>query len=138
MAFDPISAGFSLVDTLVGAVSKYFDNQSKAELAKIDIQRIVAEHLREVDRLQIELNKAEAASGDKYASRWRPTLGWMGVVAVAYQYFLTPIVNALIQAFTDSMIQLPVVDLEWMITLLAFLVGYGGVRTFEKMKGINS
>ena len=136
MAFDPISAGFSLVDTLVGAVSKYFDNQSKTEQAKIDIQRIVAEHLREDDKGQIEINKAEASSTSLFVAGWRPFIGWMCALAVFYAWICRPIVNDVFIWTGEGTFSLPDLQIEGLLTLLCALLGIAGLRTYEKVKGV--
>ena len=136
MAFDPISAGFSLVDTLVGAVSKYFDNQSKAELAKIDIQRIVAEHLREVDKGQIEINKAEAASTSIWVAGWRPFIGWSCALGVMYAWMFRPLTTDVLIILGFGDVMLPDLQVEGLITMLCGLLGLAGMRTAEKIKGV--
>ena len=132
MAFDLISAGFSLVDTLVGAVSKYFDNQSKAELAKIDIQRIVAEHLREVDKGQIEINKAEAASTSLFVSGWRPFIGWIGGFCLAYVAIIEPFFSWIAMVGFGYTGSFPKIDTTITMQVLLGILGLGAYRSYDK------
>jgi hypothetical protein len=82
---------------------------------------------------QIEVNKAEAASGSLFKGGWRPAIG-MGVRALDLHYALlcvVPIVS------TRLVLHIPEADTSVMMPVLMGMLGLGGLRTFEKTKGIN-
>jgi hypothetical protein len=96
------------------------------------------------DLAQVEVNKIEAASTNWFVSSWRPAVGWVGVAGLAYQFLGYPLMQWL-WAFGQSMDIIPYtlaappdLDVEQLMTLLAGLLGFGGMRSFEKHKGVAS
>ena len=87
---------------------------------------------------QLQVNQAEAASGNKYAAGWRPTVGYIGCIALAWQYFLYPLLNYGMSIWKPGFAPPALGDLSALITLLIGMLGLGGMRTFEKMKGVSS
>jgi|SRR5688572_18064103 len=83
---------------------------------------------------QIEVNKAEAASGNAFASSWRPLCGYVCVLGLSYQFVLQPLLAwaSGIQAWPLP----PELDLGDLITLLGGMLGLGTLRTAEKFKGV--
>lgn len=77
---------------------------------------------------QIEINKEDAKSGNFFQSGWRPFIGWVCGLGLAYQFLVYPILIA----FAPKIVQL---DMGTLLTLLGGLLGLGGLRTAEKLKG---
>ena len=72
---------------------------------------------------QNEINKVEAASTSLFVAGWRPACGWLCVGALAYNTVIAP------------MFHLGVGQTETLIGILTGILGLGGLRTFEKVKG---
>ena len=83
---------------------------------------------------QVEINKIEAASDDKFKSRARPFIMWVCGVALAYALVLSPIIAGMALLF-GKIIVMPVVSTELLTTLLIGMLGLGGMRTVEKLQG---
>lgn len=79
---------------------------------------------------QLEINKTEAQHASIFVAGWRPFVGWVCGVALAYHF----VISRLIAIFVDSV---PVLDIESLISLLVIMLGSSGYRTFEKIKGVN-
>lgn len=84
---------------------------------------------------QIEVNKLDAQSGDAFRGGWRPAAGWVCVSGLAYQFLLRPLLPWLVQVAGGEVPPLPVLDLEELMFILAGLLGLGGFRTLERIKG---
>ena len=65
---------------------RMFELAQSGQLAALDADVKVA-------LAQSETNKAEAASGDKYASRWRPTIGYICAAGLAYNFLIYPMLT---------------------------------------------
>ena len=85
---------------------------------------------------QIEINKTEAASRSVFVAGWRPFIGWSCGAAMAYSYVAQPIL-AFALAQSGYLIELPRVELGEMMPVLLGMLGLGGMRSFEKLKGIS-
>ena len=48
-------------------------------------------HAQELAKGQLEINKAEAASGSLFKGGWRPFIGWTSGIAFAYHFVLQPL-----------------------------------------------
>ena len=110
------------------------DKEKRAE-AEREIEAKLTESLAKIDLAQLEINK-EDAKGNWFQSGWRPFIGWACGFALAYTYVMQPILTfGLAQA--GYLIDLPAVNLGEMMPVLMGLLGLGGLRTFEKVKGIS-
>jgi hypothetical protein len=85
---------------------------------------------------QVEINKIEAQSPDLFRGGWRPAVGWVCVFALAYHFLIRTIAPWIVDTLGYTASPMPVIDMGSLLTLLGGLLGLGGFRTFEKVKGI--
>lgn len=83
---------------------------------------------------QIDVNKAEATT-DMFRGGWRPAVGWVCVVGLAYQFVLQPVLPWVVALFGAQVPPLPAIDNESLMVLLTGMLGLGGLRTLERVKG---
>jgi hypothetical protein len=86
------------------------------------------------DQMQADINKIEAASADLFVSGWRPFIGWVCGVAFAYHFIVQPLLIFII-ANTGGDARLPSFDMQELSTVLMGMLGLGGLRTIEKIRG---
>tara|TARA_R100001015_G_scaffold19098_1_gene14814 strand:+ start:549 stop:956 length:408 start_codon:yes stop_codon:yes gene_type:complete len=111
------------------------DKQKKAE-AERQIKASLMEHLAKIDVAQLGINKQEAAHRSVFVAGWRPFIGWTCGVALAYNYVLQPVL-IFILAQMGHLMELPALDLNEIMPVLMGMLGLGGLRTFEKYKGVS-
>lgn len=131
MSFDPITAVLKLGDTLI---DKFVPDKTEAQKAKVELLRMAHDGELETMRGQIEINKIEAASDSLFKSGWRPAIGWVCVLALAFNYIGYPV-----WAWAAASYQLPVppeLDIADLLTLLLGMLGLGGMRMHEKINGV--
>jgi hypothetical protein len=89
------------------------------------------------DAAQMEVNKVEAANENVFVSGWRPFIGWVCGIAFAYKFIIQPFLVFILIAnhSTIDLKTLPVLDWSEMSTVLLGLLGLGGMRSLEKIKG---
>jgi len=94
------------------------------------------------DLAQVDINKIEAASSSLFVSGWRPAVGWVGVFGLAYQFLGYPVMQwgwSFLQGvdiIPSGLAAPPNLDVEQLLVLLSGLLGFGGMRSFEKHKGV--
>lgn len=111
------------------------DKEAKAK-AEREIEKQLATHLAKIDIAQLDINKQEAAHRSIFVAGWRPFIGWTCGIALAYTYVLQPIlVFGLAQS--GYLVDLPKMQLGEMMPVLMGMLGLGGLRTFEKFKGVS-
>lgn len=111
-------------------------DQVKLQMLKMaqesDIKALEAS--TELAKGQIEVNKVEAAT-DSFRGGWRPATGWICAMGLFYQFLLQPILPWLVALGGHVVPPLPPIDSEALYGLLMGLLGLGGLRTFERVKG---
>ena len=130
----------SIIASLIGPVSGILDKfvedkDQKAALAH-EIATMSDNHAQQALLAQLEINKAEAASGSLFKGGWRPAVGWVCALAFAYHYLLQPLLVFILTAFGVDLPELPVFDMSTLLTVLGGLLGIGGLRSYEKTKGL--
>ena len=83
--------------------------------------------------IQAKINEVEARHRSLFVSAWRPSVGWVCSLAFAYHFVAFPIIKTI---YPDT--EFPVLDTEPLFTVLMGMLGLGGLRTFEKIKGKTS
>jgi len=132
MSFDPITAGFNFGSKLVGILSQWIPDETKANEAAA----VIAGQFNQLIAGQIELNKVEAQSASLFVAGWRPAVGWVCVSAYAYNFVLQPFFTFILLASGVSLPPLPILDWSELGLVLFGMLGLGGMRTFEKFKGV--
>ena len=84
---------------------------------------------------QIEVNKEEAKSESLFKSGWRPAIGWTCTLGLIYNFVLYPFLLWLVAVTGSSILPPPLVS-DILMELVFALLGLGGLRTYEKVKGI--
>ena len=111
------------------------DKDQKARLAH-EIATMAERHAQEQALAQIEVNKAEAASRNPFVAGWRPFVGWTCGVALAWHFVLSPFVIFVAAWSGIQLPALPEFDMDNLMTVLLGMLGLGGLRTWEKSKGL--
>jgi hypothetical protein len=123
MAFgidDAVAAGLSVLNKFVPDPD-----------AKIKAEADLRTALLQLDVAQTQVNANEAENPSLLVSGWRPMIGWIGALALGYQYLLRPFLIGL------GWTSLPGAD-AMLFELIFCLLGMGGLRTYEKIKGVAS
>ena len=110
--------------------------QIKADIAKAQIDATVKQALAETDlvKSQIDVDKVEAASTNVFVAGWRPAVGWVGAFALANKFILAPYMTW-VAALMHSTATVPTTDITELTALIAGMLGFGYMRTTEKMAG---
>ena len=126
----------SLLPVVGDVLDRFFPNKEEKERAEREIAAKLTEHLAKIDLAQLEVNKAEAASRNIFVAGWRPFVGWTCGMALAYTYVVQPILVFGL-AHYGYWVDLPPLDMSTMMPVLLGMVGLGGLRSFEKFKGVS-
>jgi hypothetical protein len=124
-----------MIDKLIEPVSQILDKFIADKDLKLKLQHELNQELHKANMAQIEVNKVEAQHRTVFVAGWRPFTGWICASALAYHFIIEPI---LIFALATQNIQLtlPTFDMGSLLTVLMGMLGLGGLRTYEKAKGI--
>ena len=127
------------VKAVADTVDRFYESPDEKTAAKLKERLLDLEQMKLEDRgaeRQVEVNKAEASHSSMWVAGWRPCVGWTCSLALMYHFIIYPI-GLWALAFGDGTIEAPPeIDLQSLYPLLLGLLGIGGMRTFEKMKGV--
>ena len=126
----------SLIAPVTGLLDKFIeDKDQKAALAH-EIATMSQKYAQELNLAQIEVNKAEAQSGSLFKGGWRPAVGWVCAIAFLYHFLLKDIIMFVCAFAGVDVPDLPDFDMSTLLTVLGGMLGIGGLRTYEKQKGL--
>lgn len=108
---------------------KQMDYEFQQEMAKIGIS---------LDLAQIGVNTAEASSASTFVSGWRPFVGWVGGVGLAYVAIVEPVERFAAQVGFGYHGGFPVIDTTLTMQVLLGILGLAGMRSYDKQKGTAS
>ena len=126
----------TLIGPVTGLLDKFIeDKDQKAKLAH-DFATMAEKHAQQIALAQIEVNKAEAASGSLFKGGWRPAVGWVCAIAFAYHFIIKDLIIFGASFAGIEVPELPEFDMGTLLTVLGGMLGIGGLRTYEKQKGL--
>jgi hypothetical protein len=111
---------------------------AKIELFKLqqsgDLAQLAAD--TQITTAQIGVNTAEAGNASVFVSGWRPFVGWIGGLGLAYAAIVEPIAR-----FTASVAfgyhgVFPVLDTTITMQVLFGILGLGAMRSVDKYNGV--
>jgi len=108
----------------------HFSGEEKEKL-KLQMKEIDAK----LKEKQLDINKIEAGHKSIFVAGWRPFLGWVSGCSIAYVYLLQPLLDMILQMFNIK-VDWVVLDLGQLMPLVLGILGLGGLRSFEKAKGL--
>jgi hypothetical protein len=109
------------------------DPEKKAQ-AEYELIRMAADGDLKQVIAQLEINAKEAQHASVWVAGWRPFFGWAGGVGFVYAVIGQPLL-----AWASAVKGWPMppelnLDLLWVV--ITGMLGIGGLRTFEKSKGV--
>ena len=129
-----------MLQALIGPISTILDKfvEDKDQKAKLahEIATMAEKHAHEAAMAQVDVNKNEATHRSVFVAGWRPFIGWTCGVALAYHFVLHPLILFVVALVGIAIPELPAFDMGSLMTVLMGMLGLGGLRTFEKAKGL--
>jgi hypothetical protein len=104
---------------------------------KAEIELKLRELEQAINLGQIEINKNEASNANWFVAGWRPAIGWVGAFALGYTYIISPLIDWGC-ALANLHIATPRPDMGMLFNLILAMLGFGGMRTYEKIKNVQN
>jgi hypothetical protein len=126
----------ALIGPVTGLLDKFVEDKDQKNALAHEIATLAEKQAHQAALAQVEVNKEEAKSRSVFVAGWRPFIGWTCGVALAYHFVLAPIIIFGTTVFGVQIPELPVFDMDSLMTVLLGMLGLGGLRTYEKSKGL--
>ena len=135
-----ISGLFSVGQSLI---ERFFPDPEKKAAAQLELLKMqqngelqALANETELAKAQLLVNQAEAGSGSIFVGGWRPAIGWICASGLFYEFLLSNLLPWTLQVTTGRVIPpMPELPMETLTTLVFGMLGLGGLRTIEKIKG---
>lgn len=155
MSIDPLTAAFDIGKSIISRVwpdpkdqaeqlFKLEELKQRGDLASLNAHVIAMQG-------QMEINLADAKSGNKFQASWRPAIGWVGAISLALMYIPKSLVMTYIwttQSLTilsgwdgvqDLIIPIfPDLGVSDIIGLIMSMLGVAAMRSYDKKHGTDT
>lgn len=125
-----ITAFLPLIDKIVARIP----DPAARERASLDMQAELLKAAVAESQSQVEVNKVEAAHSNIFVAGWRPFIGWVGGVALAYKFIVHPFLSWFLE-LVGVTTPLPAPETEALMALVTAMLGVAAARSFDKWKG---
>ncbi len=130
----PLLGLIPLVTPLFEKVIDLFPDGDAKEKAKAEFSKSLLETVAKEGEDSREINKVEAAHSSIFVAGWRPFIGWVSGVALGFQFIIRPFWVWVGSIYFPTAPIPPSLD-ESLWELMFGMLGIGGLRTIEKIKG---
>ena len=128
-----ITAALEIIDKVIP------DPQAKAA-AKLELLKLEQQgEFKKLDAdlqvmlAQAAINQEEAKSPDSFRGGWRPAVGWICAAGMAWTYLASPLLGWISAA--KGWPAPPNIDTFDLLIMLGGMLGFGGMRSFERIRG---
>ena len=125
-----------LIGPITGLLDKFIEDKDQKNSLAHEIATMSQKYAQEIAKGQMAINLAESKHKSLFVSGWRPALGWVAVLGMFGNYITIPFTN-FAMALLEIDITIPLIPLETMMPIVMGMLGLGGLRTFEKHKGVH-
>ena len=129
-----------LLNSLIGPATelagKFIQDKDKAAQLAHELATMSEKIASEQALAQLEVNKAEAASGSLFKGGWRPSIGWICGLALFWSFIFQPFLVFFLLVFGVDLPPLPEVGTADLMPILLGMLGLGGLRSYEKVQKV--
>jgi hypothetical protein len=126
----------SLIPAVSDLLGKFIEDKDAKNKMAHEIATMAEKAAHEAAIAQIGVNKAEASHRSIFVAGWRPFVGWVCAIALGYHFVLQPLILFGMAAANVPPLALPEFDMDSLMTVLLGMLGLGGLRSYEKTKGL--
>jgi hypothetical protein len=115
-------------------LDRFVPDPEKKQAAEMELVKMAADGELKQVIAQLEINAREASHPSIFVAGWRPFFGWAGGVGFIYAVILQPLLawGAAVKGWPTP----PALNLDLLWVVVTGMLGIGGLRTFEKTKGV--
>ena len=125
----------ALIGPVTGLLDKFIEDKDQKNRLAHEIATMSEKHMAEAMALNAQANVESAKSSSLFVAGARPAIMWVCCLGLLTEYFIMPLARWGTALWAPD-IFLPELSTEGLMTLTLSLLGLGGLRSFEKTKGV--
>ena len=126
----------TLIGPVTGLLDKFIEDKDQKNKLAHELATMADKHAQELAKGQLAINAEEAKSRNIFVSGWRPSVGWCCSLALFAHFLVFPTMDVVTAYMGIEAVAYPSFDMDSLMTVLLGLLGLGGMRSFEKAKGL--
>ena len=135
MAFGLLSGLLGGKDGALKQVASVIDSIHTSEEEKLDKKIIMQRIQQKLAEKQLDVNAKEASHRSIFVAGWRPFIGWIGGLALMFEFILSPCIEWYAK-FAGLNLTAPEIQTGPLLAIVTSMLGVAGMRSFEKAKGL--
>jgi len=124
-----------ILSAVSGVASEFIEDKDKKNELAHQLSTMAERHAQELAKGQIAANTEQAKHPSLFVAGARPAIMWICALGLLTQFFVMPIAEWATAIWMPE-ITLPKLATGELMTLTLSLLGLGGMRSFEKSKGV--
>lgn len=129
------AATAGIFGSIVGVVDSVLDKFIEDKDLKTKLKHELEMSMVQLDLAQTATNLEQAKHPSIFVAGARPAIMWICAFALAWEFIVAPITTWALINYYPTMV-LPELKTEELISLVFAMLGLGGMRTYEKFKGV--
>jgi len=125
----------ALIGPVTNLVGKFIEDKDKKNELAHQLSTMAERHAQELAKGQIAANTEQAKHPSLFVAGARPAIMWICALGLLTQFFVMPIAEWATAIWMPE-ITLPKLATGELMTLTLSLLGLGGMRSYEKSKGV--
>ena len=124
-----------IAESVIGVAGKVLDKFVEEKDLKTKLSHELKSQIVSLDLAQAQTNLEQAKHPSIFVAGARPAIMWICAFGLGWQFVFQPVAVWGI-AVSGIDVVLPIIETEGLMSLTLALLGLGGMRSFEKSKGI--
>ena len=126
----------ALIGPATDLIGKFVEDKDQKNKLAHEIATMAERHAQGLAKGQLAVNAEEAKSRNVFVSGWRPFVGWSCGLALFAHFLIFPTADVVTAYMGIEAVAYPSFDMDSLMTVLLGMLGLGGMRSFEKSKGL--
>lgn len=126
----------SLIGPILGPLIDRIPDPVERARAREAAEASMLQAMTSLVAAQIEVNKVEAQHTSIFVAGWRPAIGWICGIGMAWAFIIHPMILWAAFLFEFNIGNAPTLNVGELMTVLLGMLGLGGLRTYEKRLGV--
>jgi hypothetical protein len=126
----------ALIGPVTGLLDKFVEDKDQKNALAHEIATLAEKQAHEAAMAQVQANTEQAKHPSLFVAGARPAIMWICAIAMAYHFIIQPfLVFGVLVAGVELPADPPELDMGQLMPVLLGILGLGGMRSWEKVKG---